>query len=83
VVSPWWFVYQPVSYRLNSRHGDVNALRSMITTCRANGVRIYADAVVNHMVRCPVSLRPILMTPREIPERWRERYPQPSKLGQW
>ncbi|KAJ6533236.1 glycoside hydrolase superfamily [Mycena capillaripes] len=47
--SPWWFVYQPVSYRLNSRHGTVTALRSMITTCRANGVRVYADAVVNHM----------------------------------
>ncbi|KAF7362568.1 Alpha-amylase [Mycena venus] len=46
---PWWFVYQPVSYRLNSRHGTVTALRSMITTCRANGVRVYADAVVNHM----------------------------------
>ncbi|KAJ7277474.1 glycoside hydrolase superfamily [Mycena rebaudengoi] len=47
--NPWWFVYQPVSYRLISRHGDVNALRSMIVTCRANGVRVYADAVVNHM----------------------------------
>ncbi|KAJ7645175.1 glycoside hydrolase superfamily [Mycena polygramma] len=47
--NPWWFVYQPVSYRLNSRHGTVIALRSMITTCRTNGVRIYADAVVNHM----------------------------------
>ncbi|KAJ6609042.1 glycoside hydrolase superfamily [Mycena sp. CBHHK59/15] len=47
--NPWWFVYQPVSYRLISRHGDVTALRSMISTCRANGVRIYADAVVNHM----------------------------------
>ncbi|KAJ7912991.1 glycoside hydrolase superfamily [Mycena leptocephala] len=47
--NPWWFVYQPVSYRLNSRHGTVTALRSMITTCRANGVRVYADAVVNHM----------------------------------
>lgn len=47
--NPWWFVYQPVSYRLTSRHGDVNALRDMITACRANGVRVYADAVVNHM----------------------------------
>ncbi|KAJ7801966.1 glycoside hydrolase superfamily [Mycena olivaceomarginata] len=46
---PWWFVYQPVSYRLNSRHGTIAALRSMISTCRANGVRVYADAVVNHM----------------------------------
>lgn len=49
--SPWWFVYQPVSYRLISRHGTLEQLRSMIKTCRTNGVRVYADAVVNHMVR--------------------------------
>ncbi|KAF8705364.1 Alpha amylase, catalytic domain, partial [Rhizoctonia solani] len=48
-LNPWWFVYQPVSYRLISRHGTLAQLRSMITTCRANGVRVYADAVVNHM----------------------------------
>ncbi|CAE6526129.1 unnamed protein product [Rhizoctonia solani] len=48
-LNPWWFVYQPVSYRLISRHGTLAQLRSMITTCRTNGVRVYADAVVNHM----------------------------------
>ncbi|KAL5633527.1 hypothetical protein ACGC1H_003875 [Rhizoctonia solani] len=48
-LNPWWFVYQPVSYRLISRHGTLAQLRSMITTCRSNGVRVYADAVVNHM----------------------------------
>ncbi|KAG5651352.1 hypothetical protein H0H81_008991 [Sphagnurus paluster] len=48
-LNPWWFVYQPVSYRLISRHGNLQQLRSMITTCRANGVRVYADAAVNHM----------------------------------
>ncbi|CAE6455070.1 unnamed protein product [Rhizoctonia solani] len=48
-LNPWWFVYQPVSYRLISRHGTLDQLRSMIKTCRSNGVRVYADAVVNHM----------------------------------
>ncbi|KAL3668048.1 hypothetical protein V7S43_006917 [Phytophthora oleae] len=47
--NPWYFVYQPVSYRLHSRLGTRKQLRTMIQTCRANGVRVYADAVVNHM----------------------------------
>ncbi|TMW64869.1 hypothetical protein Poli38472_009036 [Pythium oligandrum] len=47
--NPWYFVYQPVSYRLVSRLGTRAQLRSMIQACRANGVRVYADAVVNHM----------------------------------
>ena len=48
-LNPWWFIYQPVSYRLHSRMGDIKQLKNMINTCRKNGVRVYADAVVNHM----------------------------------
>lgn len=29
--------------------GNADALRKMINTCRSVGVRVYADAVVNHM----------------------------------
>ncbi|CAG8952424.1 hypothetical protein HYFRA_00001171 [Hymenoscyphus fraxineus] len=47
---PWYFVYQPVSYKLQSRSGTRAELRTMIQACRAAGVRVYADAVVNHMV---------------------------------
>jgi len=47
---PWYLVYQPVSYRLHSRSGTRSELRAMIQACRAAGVRVYADAVVNHMV---------------------------------
>lgn len=47
--NPWYFVYQPVSYKLSSRHGTLAQLRNMITTCRRHGIRLYADAVVNHM----------------------------------
>jgi alpha-amylase len=47
---PWYLVYQPVSYRLNSRSGTRAELRAMIQACRTAGVRVYADTVVNHMV---------------------------------
>lgn len=48
-LNPWWFQYQPVSYRLNSRLGSRKELRKMILTCRKHSVRVYADAVINHM----------------------------------
>ena len=46
---PWWQDYQPVSYKLTSRRGDRAAFASMVQTCHAAGVKIYVDAVVNHM----------------------------------
>jgi alpha-amylase len=49
VLNPWYFFYQPVSYKLSGRSGTRDELRSMINTCRSLGVRVYADAVVNHM----------------------------------
>ena len=48
-MNPWYFMYQPVSYALNGRMGTRDEFRKMINTCRANGVRVYADAVINHM----------------------------------
>ena len=48
-LNPWWFLYQPVSYRLKSRMGDKKQFKNMINVCRKNGVRVYADAVINHM----------------------------------
>jgi len=47
--NPWYFQYQPVSYKLSSRMGTRAQLRNMILTCRKYGVRVYADAVINHM----------------------------------
>jgi alpha-amylase len=46
---PWWQDYQPVSYQVASRRGDRAAFASMVRTCHAAGVKIYVDAVVNHM----------------------------------
>jgi alpha-amylase len=46
---PWWDVYQPVGYDLNSRFGTRAQFAAMVTACHAAGVRVYVDAVINHM----------------------------------
>ncbi|CAH1116249.1 unnamed protein product [Phaedon cochleariae] len=46
---PWWERYQPVSYIINTRSGDEIAFKNMTRRCNDVGVRIYADAVINHM----------------------------------
>jgi len=46
---PWWEVYQPVSYQVNSRLGTRAAFAAMVTACHNAGVKVYADAVLNHM----------------------------------
>ncbi|MBP5866906.1 alpha-amylase family protein [Streptomyces scabiei] len=45
----WWTSYQPVSYRIAGRLGDATAFKNMIDTCRAAGVKVVVDTVVNHM----------------------------------
>lgn len=49
---PWYERYQPVSYKLTSRSGTREELKRMISRCHAAGVKIYADAVINHMASC-------------------------------
>jgi alpha-amylase len=46
---PWWERYQPVSYKLVTRSGNEAAFSDMTRRCNAVGVRIYVDAVINHM----------------------------------
>jgi len=48
-VHPWWEVYQPVDYNLTSRMGAEDQFKAMVATCRAAGVKVYVDAVINHM----------------------------------
>jgi alpha-amylase len=46
----WWDVYQPVNYvSFTSKFGTQAQLKTMIDTCHAAGVRVYADVVVNQM----------------------------------
>lgn len=48
---PWWQDYQPVSYKIVSRRGDRAAFASMVSMCHTAGVKVYADAVINHMTQ--------------------------------
>lgn len=50
---PWWQRYEPVSWALGSRSGDAEAFADMVRRCAAAGVKIYADAVINHMTGPP------------------------------
>jgi alpha-amylase len=45
----WWTRYQPVSYKIESRSGNRDQFKSMVKRCAKAGVKIYADAVINHM----------------------------------
>jgi alpha-amylase len=49
ILHPWWEVYQPVDYNLTSRFGNEQQFKDMVQTCRAAGVKVYVDAVINHM----------------------------------
>jgi alpha-amylase len=49
ILHPWWEVYQAVDYALTSRMGTERQFRSMVTACRRAGVKVYVDAVLNHM----------------------------------
>jgi len=45
----WWTRYQPVSYSVEGRSGTRTEFASMVSRCKAVGVDIYVDAVINHM----------------------------------
>ncbi|WP_180930059.1 alpha-amylase family protein [Streptomyces sp. AJS327] len=45
----WWTSYQPVSYQIAGRLGDRAAFESMVSACESAGVKVIADAVINHM----------------------------------
>ncbi len=47
--SQWWTRYQPVSYSIEGRSGSRAEFSSMVSRCKAVGVDIYVDAVINHM----------------------------------
>src|SRR5688500_10044150 len=51
---PWSQRYQPVSYSIDrSRSGTRAEFVDMVNRCRAAGVGIYVDAVINHMTNFP------------------------------
>jgi alpha-amylase len=53
---PWWQRYQTVGYALESRSGTRAEFADMVSRCRAAGVGIYVDAVLNHMTAQPAGV---------------------------
>ena len=49
-LNPWWYYFQTVSYKLQSRMGNKKQLKNMIDICRRNGIRIYSELAINQMV---------------------------------
>ncbi|XP_045460786.1 alpha-amylase-like [Harmonia axyridis] len=45
----WYERYQPVSYVLETRSGNEEDFKDMTERCNKAGIRIYVDAVINHM----------------------------------
>lgn len=45
----WWTRYQPVSYKIQSRSGNRGQFYAMVQLCKAAGVDVYVDTVINHM----------------------------------
>ncbi|MFC5826412.1 carbohydrate-binding module family 20 domain-containing protein [Nonomuraea insulae] len=45
----WWDVYQPADYTLTSKFGNESQFAAMVRTCHDAGLKVYADAVINHM----------------------------------
>ncbi|KAF3428680.1 hypothetical protein E2986_14110 [Frieseomelitta varia] len=46
---PWWERYQPISYLWTTRSGTKEEFVNMVARCNKAGVRIYVDAILNHM----------------------------------
>lgn len=45
----WWVAYQPVSYKIESNKGTRGQFADMVRDCHNAGVKVIADAVINHM----------------------------------
>lgn len=51
IIGPqWWVHYQPVSYKIESRLGTRLEFETMVKACNEAGVKVIADAVINHMM---------------------------------
>lgn len=56
--SEWYTKYQPIGFGLHSRSGSAQQLAEMIATCRAAGVQIMVDVILNHIAApCPAALQ--------------------------
>ncbi|KAI8892225.1 glycoside hydrolase superfamily, partial [Globomyces pollinis-pini] len=45
---PWYLAYQPMAYKIGNRLGTEEEFSQMVKTCRAAGVEVVVDVVLNH-----------------------------------
>lgn len=45
----WYLRYQPVSYKIISRSGNLEEFKNMTKVCQENRIRVYVDVVINQM----------------------------------
>lgn len=57
-----------MSYILQNRLGNEDEFLEMLTRCTASGIRIYVDAVINHMAT--LDSEPIIGTAGSIATAW-------------
>lgn len=48
-VHPWFERYGSVSYKIGNRSGTRAQFKAMVDTCKAAGVEVYTDTILNHM----------------------------------
>lgn len=64
--SEWWSRYQPLSYEITGRGGSRTEFQSMVSRCKAVGVDIYVDAVINHMAALDRSFPEVPFGPNDF-----------------
>ncbi|CAE7241195.1 amy [Symbiodinium natans] len=47
--SEWFTKYQPIGFGLNSRSGSEGQFKEMVAKCRAAGVQVIVDVILNHV----------------------------------
>ena len=47
--SIWWKAYQPISFKIGNVYGSKEDLIRLCRKCEKIGLRIFADAIINHM----------------------------------
>ena len=45
----WWKAYQPISFNIGNVYGTKEELIKFCRECEKIGLRVYADAIINHM----------------------------------
>ena len=44
----WWKAFQPIGFRIGNAYGTKEELIAFTQKCRQLGLRVYADAIINH-----------------------------------